>query len=139
MPNQISRSWWAGLFVVLASLGCSKSGLPARGVVRFEDGQPVQSGSIEFRGRETGELFAGRISRDGSFELQDKAGTALLPQGEYEVVVVQIVLTEDLATESHQHGRTVPRRYADYNTSGLRIVNRSDRTEPLLVELNSSP
>ena len=40
-----------------------------------------------------------------------------------EVVVVQIVLTEDLAADLHTHGRTVPRRYADYYTSGLRVTN----------------
>jgi hypothetical protein len=137
--NLITQNWWVGFVVILATLGCSASGPPPRGIVRFEDGQPVQSGSIEFRALETGERFAGRISSDGSFELQDKAGDLSFPQGEYEVVVVQIVLTEDLASESHEHGRTVPRRYADYYTSGLRVTNPSDRTDPLIVELDSSP
>jgi len=103
--------------------------------VRFDDGQPVQSGSVEFRSLDSGERYAGRISGDGSFELQDKNGKAALPPGEYEVVVVQIVITEDLAAEAHQHGRTVPRQYADYYTSDLRIANQADRTDPLVVEL----
>jgi hypothetical protein len=30
----------------------------------------------------------------------------------HEVVVVQIVLTEDLAKNAYTHGHTVPRRYA---------------------------
>lgn len=139
MRNRITQNWWAGLVVIVASLGCSASGPPPSGIVRFEDGQPVESGSIEFRELETGERFSGRISGGGSFELQDQSGDLSFPPGEYEVVVVQIVLTEDLASESHQHGRTVPRRYADYYTSGLRITNRSDRTAPLMVVLNSTP
>jgi hypothetical protein len=48
-------------------------------------------------------------------------GVVGLPAGAYEVVVVQIVLTEDLALEAHSHGNTVPRRYADYYTSGLKV------------------
>jgi hypothetical protein len=103
--------------------------------VRFDDGQPVQSGSVEFRSLENGNRCAGRIASDGSFELEDQNGDASFPPGEYEVVVVQIVSTEDLAADDHQHGRTVPRQYADYYTSNLRITNQADRTEPIVVEL----
>ena len=109
------------------------------GIVRFDDGQPVQSGSVEFRSLGDGLRFAGKISGDGSFELQDQDGTRSFPPGDYEVVVVQIVLTEDLAAESHQHGRTVPRQYADYYTSGLRVSNPADRTDPIVVQLLSNP
>ncbi|MEM6778540.1 MAG: carboxypeptidase regulatory-like domain-containing protein, partial [Planctomycetota bacterium] len=51
----------AGLLGVIAisSAGCSKQ--PANtGIVRFDDGQPVQSGSIEFRNRSNGDAFASR-------------------------------------------------------------------------------
>jgi len=133
--NLISQSWLAVLAVILTSLGCSSSGPPPSGIVRFDDGQPVQSGSVEFRSLDSGDRYAGRIAGDGSFELQDKDGKPSLPPGEYEVVVVQIVLTEDLAAEEHEHGRTVPRQYADYYTSGLRISNQADRTDPIVVEL----
>jgi len=132
-------SCWIGLGILLITIGCSTSGPPPLGIVRFDDGQPVQSGSVEFRSLDNGLRFAGRISSDGSFELQDQNGNRSFPAGDYEAVVVQIVLTEDLAAEEHQHGRTVPRQYADYYTSGLRISNQADRTDPIIVELLSSP
>ncbi|MEM1226817.1 MAG: carboxypeptidase-like regulatory domain-containing protein [Planctomycetota bacterium] len=129
----------AGLLGVIAisSAGCSKQ--PANtGIVRFDDGQPVQSGSIEFRNRSNGDAFASRVAPDGNFALADKDGQPSFPPGDYEVVVVQIVLTEDLAADEHQHGRTVPRRYADYYTSGLRFTNDANRSEPIRIELESN-
>jgi len=128
---------WLGLGIILTVFGCARSGPPPRGIVRFDDGQPIQSGSVEFRSLDTGQRFAGRISSDGSFQLEDQNAVSAFPPGDYEVVVVQIVLTEDLAAEDHQHGRTVPRQYADYHTSNLRIVNAADRTDPIVVELKS--
>jgi len=130
---------WFGLGVIVSILGCSPSGPPPRGIVRFDDGQLVQSGTVEFRSLDSGQRFVGKISSDGTFELEDQAGAAAFPPGDYEVVIVQIVLTEDLAAENHQHGRTVPRQYADYYTSNLRIFNAADRTGPIVVELSSSP
>jgi hypothetical protein len=130
---------WISLVIILITIGCSASGPPPRGIVRFDDGEPVQSGSVEFRSLDNGQRYAGRIASDGSFELQDQNAKQSFPPGEYEVVVVQIVLTEDLAIDAHQHGRTVPRHYADYYTSKLRISNQADRTDPIVVELLSSP
>lgn len=125
--------------IILMTIGCSTSGPPSLGMVRFDDGQPVQSGSVEFRSLDNGQRFASRISSDGSFELQDQNGNRSFPPGDYEVVVVQIVLIEDLAAQAHEHGRTVPRQYADYYTSGLQFSNQGDRTDPIVVELRSSP
>lgn len=121
---------------LLAVVGCSAEPTP-HGIVRFDDGQPVQSGSIEFRSLSSGDRYASRISSDGQFTLSDPDGEAVLPPGDYEVVVVQIVITEDLAAADHQHGRTVPRRYADYYTSGLRFSNAVDRTGPIVIELTT--
>ena len=107
--------------------GCSRQVGPTDGQVLFQDGSPVQSGSIEFRNTKTKKRFASRIGSDGKFHPVDKRGDPGLPPGEYEVVVVQMVLTEDLALENHTHGGTVPRRYADYYTSGLfKQIRESD-------------
>ena len=107
--------------MLLFIVGCGGGGGASRGVVRFTNGQPVQSGSVEFRSLTDGSRYASRIGVDGSFELTDAEGRSRCPPGVHEVVVVQIVLTEDLAAEAHRHGQTVPRRYADYYTSGLRV------------------
>lgn len=120
-------------------IGCSDSQPPPTGLVRFDDGEPVQSGSIELRSLSTGDRYAGRIDTDGRFALQNEEGGNDLPVGEYEAVVVQIVLTEDLAADQHRHGRTVPRRYADYYTSGLKVTNDPQRSGPLTITLQSPP
>lgn len=130
---------WVGLALTVATLGCSPSGPPPVGIVQFDNAEPVQSGSVEFRSLVNGERYAGRIASNGSFELQDAKGIPSLPPGDYEVVVVQIVSTEDLALDDHQHGRTVPRRYADYYTSDLRVSNQPDRTQPIVVQLAIVP
>lgn len=127
-----------GVLLCCASLGvvgCGKAALPSLGKVQFTDGEPVRSGSIEFRNLSDRSSYASRIAVDGGFTLIDKDGIATLPAGDYEVVVVQIVLTEDLAAEAHEHGRTVPRRYADYYTSGLEFSSQADRKSPIMIEL----
>lgn len=125
------------LLMVAALGGCSGPNIgPIAGTVRFEDGSPVQSGSIEFRSLENGRRYASRIDPNGRFEPMDASNRAGLPPGEYEVVVVQIVLTEDLAAEDHTHGTTVPRRYADYYTSNLRSWVQADQST-VEIELES--
>jgi hypothetical protein len=115
--------------------GCSGSAGTGHGIVQFSDGEPVRSGSVEFRSLSDGSRYASRIAADGKFELADADGNAGCPPGNYEVVVVQIVLTEDLAAADHTHGRTVPRRYADYYTSALQAIKLQGDTSPLLITL----
>ena len=116
-------------------IGCQNPNEASKGFVKFDDGEPVQSGSVEFRSISDKARYASRIGPDGSFTLRDQDGKERCPPGEYEVVVVQIVLTEDLAAEKHDHGRTVPRKYADYYTSGLKVNKREEENTPLEVTL----
>ncbi len=133
------RPLLVGLVTLLAILvsGCSKPYGNHQGVVLFDDGSPVQSGSIELRSLDDRSRYSSRIAADGSFALADQDGNAGCPPGEYEAVVVQIVLTEDLAAEAHDHGLTVPRRYADYYTSGLRVTNPERSESPLRITLET--
>ena len=127
-----------GLIIsVLTMAGCGGPVGPTSGFVKFTDGTPVTSGSIELRRRTDRERFSSRIGVDGSFQPVDKDGRVGIEPGNYEVVVVQIVLTEDLAKEAHTHGGTVPRRYADYYTSGLRIEIESGDTDPIEITVES--
>jgi hypothetical protein len=118
---------------MLAVAGCGKSAGPTSGVVRFDDGTPVTSGSIEFRRLTDKARFASRIDPQGMFQPTSQEGVVGLPLGKYEVVVVQIVLTEDLALEAHTHGNTVPRRYADYYTSDLKVDIAPDHTKRIEI------
>ena len=60
-----------------------------------------------------------------------------MPAGIYEVVAVKIVLTEDLAKNDHSHGHTVPRRYADYNTSGLQVTVVENQVKPIEIAIRA--
>jgi len=134
MRGQWGADFLLPLVAALACIsGCGSQSGTAAGVVRFADGEPVRSGSVEFRSLAEGARYASRIANDGTFTLTDNDGTIRCPSGEYEVVVVQIVLTEDLAADAHTHGRTVPRRYADYYTSDLRITKSADDTAPTVI------
>lgn len=118
---------------IFAVAGCGGPIGPTAGVVKFDDGTPVTSGSIEFRSLTDKQRYASRIAPDGSFHPTNRNGTMGLPAGSYEIVVVQIVLTEDLAKEKHTHGNTVPRRYADYYTTGLKTDISPGQLEPVEI------
>ncbi|MDM4019358.1 carboxypeptidase-like regulatory domain-containing protein [Roseiconus lacunae] len=117
-------------------VGCGQPVGPTSGRVTFSDGAPVRSGSIEFRSTVDRQRYASRIETDGSFHPTSQDGEVGLPPGTYDVVVVQIVLTEDLAKKAHTHGGTVPRRYADYYTSGL-TVEVSEQTETVDIQVDA--
>lgn len=121
------------LSLALFTAGCSSQIVPSAGTVEFDDGEPVRSGSIEFRATSNGARYSSRISPDGGFELTDADGRNRIDPGDYDVIVVQIVLTEDLSIEEHQHGHTVPRRYADYYTSDLKYSVAADQTGPIRI------
>lgn len=135
------RHAFVGLIFLLAitAVGCGGPVGNSSGIVRFDDGQAVESGSIEFRSLGDKSLYASRIGQGGTFTLVDAEGQPRCPAGEYEVVVVQIVLTEDLAAEDHSHGTTVPRKYADYYTSGLRVTRAEADMTPIEITLVADP
>ena len=130
---------FAGTILLLAVAGCGGARVPTAGVVRFEDGTPVPSGSIEFRRLSDKARFASRISPQGMFQPANQDGDIGLPAGAYEVVVVQIVLTEDLALHDHSHGNTVPRRYADYYTSGLKVEIAPNEVKRIEIVVPAEP
>ena len=45
---------------------------------------------------------------------------------------------EDLAKKNHAHGHTVPRWYADYNTSGLQVTVVDNQTKPIEVVIRTN-
>ena len=90
----------------MAMTGCAYSIGPTKGIVRFQDGSCLTSGSIEFRNITDGTCFASRVNNRGVFHPTNINGKIGLPVGTYEVVIVQIVLTEDLAKKDHSHGHT---------------------------------
>jgi len=114
---------------------------PVQGSVKFEDGAPVEIGSVEFRSMEGEERTTarGKIEKDGSFTLSTfEPGDGALP-GEHQVIVQQMVISEGLSAEHHQHGRRVPRKYADYSQSGLTAEIKAEKSNPIVIQLQSDP
>lgn len=92
---------------------------------------------MELRSLANGGHYASEVDREGRFVLADREGTPGVPPGEYEAVVVMIVMTDQLAAHEHDHGRNVPARYADYYTSGLRVRIDAVDAGPVEVILES--
>ena len=141
MRNAFSKliSFVICIHFLMALTGCAYSIGPTKGIVRFQDGSCLTSGSIEFRNITDGTCFASRVNNRGVFHPTNINGKIGLPVGTYEVVIVQIVLAEDLAKKDHSHGHTVPRRYADYNTSGLSVTVAADQTKPIEIVIHAKP
>ena len=132
------RRWLTGLWIVFSLalvLGCGGPELlPVEGTVLFQDGEPVRTGRIEYNAVDGPYRAMGEIDDGGRFELITAEGDNGLPSGEYEIIVVQLVITEDLSLADHDHGRAVPRKYADYSTSGLRtVISAANSTQQEVV------
>ncbi|MEN1681086.1 MAG: carboxypeptidase regulatory-like domain-containing protein [Planctomycetota bacterium] len=132
-----ARLWAALSLVAAAAVGCGAAMHPGDGVVRFEDGEPVRAGGVELRALDGGAQYAGRIGREGGFTLSSLEGKPGVPMGEYEAVVVLVVVTEHLAAHKHVHGRDVPKRYFSYDTSDLRVDVPSTDAGPIELEIQS--
>jgi hypothetical protein len=136
--NRVGQFTNIVLSVMLAILtGCDAPLGVTSGVVQFDDGTAVQSGSVELRNVKTKERYSSRIASDGSFKPADADGRIGVPPGDYEAVVVQIVMTEDLALADHTHGGTVKRQFADYYTSGLKVTVPEGAKEPIRLTVES--
>jgi hypothetical protein len=116
--------------------GCGESRpatYPVEGVLRFEDGQPVPFGTVEFRSPAARVTARGKVDERGRFRLTTFSDGDGAVAGEHQVIVVQYVSSAALqqgavhTDPSHaSHGSQVahraalvPRKYADYSTSGL--------------------
>jgi hypothetical protein len=124
---------------ILASVitGCSGSrNVPAEGHVSFTDQSPVRSGKVELRSADSSMRAIGNIDAEGKFSLRTDDARDGVPPGDYEAVVVQFIVTEDMSASMHGHGGSVPRRYADYYTSGLKvsIPEEGNRDIKIVVE-----
>jgi hypothetical protein len=108
---------------------------PVRGTVRFADGSPVKTGTIELGGNGSRWTASGEIQRDGSFVLTTvDRGDGAVP-GEYRAVIRQMILAYLPAEGGHDHGKLVPDRYRDYKTSGLRVVVQAGENPPLEITI----
>src|SRR5437899_10140450 len=109
----------AVLLVSVVAAGCGSGRYPVTGRVTYEDGTPVEEGTVigeaEVDGKQVG--VQGNIEKDGSFRWGgEKAGDGAYP-GNYRVLVMPRALGE-----SEKAAGKVPDvdgKFGKYETSGL--------------------
>jgi hypothetical protein len=107
------------LVLVATAPGCGSARATVTGKVRYEDGSPVESGSVIGEATVNGKLVAvqGTIHKDGSFTWGgDREGDGALP-GSYKVIVVPVSLSEYQLSQGQTSA--VDGKYTRYESSGL--------------------
>jgi hypothetical protein len=107
------------LALVIALPGCGSGRASVTGKVTYEDGAPVEAGSVIGESTVDGKLVAvqGTIHKDGSFSWGgDREGDGALP-GTYKVIVVPVSLSEYQLSQGQTPA--VEGKYTKYETSGL--------------------
>ena len=134
--NQRLKPSMLGLFAGLTAgvVGCQdgrQATYPARGVVRFADGTPVRSGTVEFRSESCGSIARGTVDRDGSFILGTYETADGAVAGPHKVIVVQFVspavfnagkrvdAADAEAHAGHEGANLVAPQFAHYATTPL--------------------
>ncbi len=106
------------VLVILAS-GCSSGRYPVTGRVTYEDGSPVEAGTVIGEATVDGKPVGvqGNIGADGSFSWgTDRAGDGAVP-GNYRVIVMPVALGDSELAEGKQPA--VDGKYTKFDTSGI--------------------
>jgi hypothetical protein len=117
------------LALVVALPGCGSGRATVTGTVRYDDGSPVEAGSVVGEATVDGKLVAvqGTIRKDGSFGWGgDREGDGALP-GKYKVIVVPVSLSEYQLAQGQT--TAVDSKYTRYDTSGLSFEVKEGRNE----------
>ena len=129
---------WSGVVFLASFVGCSDGRLkayPAKGKVVFKTGSPVHVGTVELKSREHGVQARGAIDKDGNFTLTTYVDGDGAIAGAHDCVVVQFVMTEELADFKPSAVGVVHPRFASYSTSGLSVEIKADQVNELKVEV----
>lgn len=112
------------LLVLFSVVGCGSDQVtmyPVAGRVIFKDGSPVRTGTVELESKQFGTTATGSIQTDGTFVLGTYTSDDGAAEGEHNAIVVQIIIADGSVNHSLDHGRPVPTRYGDYDTSPLTV------------------
>lgn len=124
-PNRIGWLTATAILLVTAFAGCGSSypkRHPVSGVVKFKDGSPVKTGTVEFGIPGSQWTASGAIARDGTFSLSTVKPNDGAIAGEHKVIVRQIIVSYLPVQGQHDHGKLVDTRYADYRTTPLTLT-----------------
>jgi len=122
MQIRFSGMSWFALLVISALAGCGPAQIdtyPVSGTVKFSDGQPVRSGTVELQSIEYGTTATGTIRSDGTFQLGTYTPVDGAAAGQHRAIIIQLIIGDGMTVHHKDHGRAVPTHYGDYDTSGL--------------------
>jgi hypothetical protein len=124
------RAWriWLGGLILLA--GCEPAAnpdmVPVKGTVTYKD-KPVAGANVVFQSSEQGSF--GVTDEQGRFQLQTFAPGDGAPPGEYKVLISKMQITVPEFDQGDPQyvpppppKHLIPAKYADANTSGLRVT-----------------
>jgi hypothetical protein len=117
------------LAVAALVTGCGSGRYPVSGRVTYEDGTPVEAGTVIGEATVDGKLVGvqGNIEPDGRFTLGgERAGDGAFP-GSYRVLVMPVALGDAELAE----GKTpaVDGKYGKYDSSGLKFEVKAGKNE----------
>lgn len=115
----MSRKLLACGLVLLALTGCGSNRSVVTGKVTYDDGSPVESGTVIAEATVNGKLVAvqAAIQRDGSFSWGgEREGDGALP-GQYKVLLMPITVSDYHASQGMT--TNMDGKYGKYETSGL--------------------
>jgi hypothetical protein len=107
------------LLLLTATVGCGGGRYPVTGQVTYEDGSPLEAGTVIAEATIDGEPVSiqGNIERDGSFSMgADVPGDGALP-GSYRAIVMPVSLGDSELAAGKQPA--VHSKYGNYDTSGF--------------------
>jgi hypothetical protein len=119
----------ATLFLLTLASGCGSGRYPVTGRVTYEDGTPVEAGTVIGEATVDGKLVGvqGNIERDGVFSWgADKPDEGALP-GNYRVLVMPVALGDGEMAEGKQPA--VDGKFTKYETSGITFEVKAGKNE----------
>src|SRR5262245_15251401 len=124
----VRKRYYPGLLILALVAGCGSGRCTVTGTVTYEDGTPVESGSVIGEATVDGKLVAvqGTI-KNGTFTWGGaKEGDGALP-GVYKVIVMPISLSEYQLAQGMTPA--VDGKYSKYETSGLSFEVKQGKNE----------
>ena len=125
--------------ISICCIGCSTrlQTYPVAGKVQFKTGGVVHVGTVELKSVEHGLQARGEIGPDGDFTLTTFDDGDGAVAGKHKCVIVQFVMTEDVASHRPSMIGVIDRKYASYTTSDLLVtIDPNLETNEILLEVD---
>jgi hypothetical protein len=117
------------LFLLAPIAGCGSGRYPVTGRVTYEDGTPVEGGTVIGEGTVNGKAVGvqGNIEPDGTFRWGTERAGDGAPAGQYRVIVMPVALGDSELAEGKQPA--VDGKYTKYGTSGITFEVKPGKNE----------